>query len=491
MKGNDEMKKQVFNPYLPSWEYVPDGEPYVYGDRLYVFGSHDEFNGKDFCQNDYVCWSAPTADLGDWKLEGTIYRTVQDPDAKKNSFLQAPDVIQGPDGRFYLYYTLCLAPFMGVAVSDRLAGPYEYYGKVRLPNGHVIGSKKHELFQFDPGVFRDDDGRYYLYSGFAPSDKGIMGFFTKQYKMEGAYVMELGEDMLTVKTEPKVIIPKTGHSAGTGFEGHEFYEASSMRKIDGRYYFIYSSILSHELCYAVSSRPDGDFHYGGTLVSIGDVGLHGNSWAVNYTGNTHGSLVKVKGQWYVFYHRQTNRNLFSRQGCAEPILLEEDGTFRQAEVTSCGLNGGPLEGKGEYSAHIACNLMGKDGIYMYDRFRNRNWKNHPYLTQTGKDRERDPDQYIANMKDGSTAGYKYFMLRDLKRLGVQVDGEGHGVMEVRTSLDGRVLCRIPVTAGAKKSWFEAVCMIPDGVHALYFTYKGEGSVNLHRFEFCAGGGDEA
>lgn len=31
------MKKQAFNPYLPSWEYVPDGEPYVFGDRVYVY----------------------------------------------------------------------------------------------------------------------------------------------------------------------------------------------------------------------------------------------------------------------------------------------------------------------------------------------------------------------------------------------------------------------------------------------------------------------
>ena len=40
-----EMKKQVYNPYLPSWEYIPDGEPYVFGDRVYVFGSHDRYNG--------------------------------------------------------------------------------------------------------------------------------------------------------------------------------------------------------------------------------------------------------------------------------------------------------------------------------------------------------------------------------------------------------------------------------------------------------------
>ena len=30
------MKKQVFNPYLPLYEYIPDGEPHVYNNRLYV-----------------------------------------------------------------------------------------------------------------------------------------------------------------------------------------------------------------------------------------------------------------------------------------------------------------------------------------------------------------------------------------------------------------------------------------------------------------------
>ena len=68
------MKKQAFNPYLPSYEYVPDGEPYVFGDRVYVFGSHDAFDGEGFCVNDYVCWSAPTEELGDWKYEGVIFR---------------------------------------------------------------------------------------------------------------------------------------------------------------------------------------------------------------------------------------------------------------------------------------------------------------------------------------------------------------------------------------------------------------------------------
>ena len=72
--------KQVFNPYLPLYEYVPDGEPHVFGDRVYIFGSHDAFNGKKFCPNDYVSWSAPITDLADWRYEGVIYKKTDDPD---------------------------------------------------------------------------------------------------------------------------------------------------------------------------------------------------------------------------------------------------------------------------------------------------------------------------------------------------------------------------------------------------------------------------
>ena len=45
-------KDVICNPYLPSYEYVPDGEPHVFGDRLYIFGSHDRFDGKEYCEND-------------------------------------------------------------------------------------------------------------------------------------------------------------------------------------------------------------------------------------------------------------------------------------------------------------------------------------------------------------------------------------------------------------------------------------------------------
>ena len=37
--------KQAVNPYLPSWEYVPDAEPHIVDGRVYIYGSHDLFNG--------------------------------------------------------------------------------------------------------------------------------------------------------------------------------------------------------------------------------------------------------------------------------------------------------------------------------------------------------------------------------------------------------------------------------------------------------------
>ena len=182
--------------------------------------------------------------------------------------------------------------------------------------------------------------------------------------------LQLDADMKTVKGEPKMIVPGEEVARGSGFEGHEFYEASSMRKIRGRYYFIYSSRLSHELCWAVGDKPDGEFKYGGTIISIGDVGLHGSKVAKNTLGNTHGSIVEINGENYIFYHRQTNRTQFSRQACAERIFIADDGRIEQVELTSCGLNGAPLLGEGEDRAAIACNLWGMGGAFFVESIEN-------------------------------------------------------------------------------------------------------------------------
>lgn len=133
---------QAFNPYLPSYEYVPDGEPRVFGDRLYIYGSHDAFNGKNFCVNDYVCWSAPVNDLSAWRYEGIIYKAIQDPQNTKGNHMNAPDCVKGADGRYYLYYQLDMMRFTSVAVSASPAGPFEFYGYVQHADGTPWGEKR-------------------------------------------------------------------------------------------------------------------------------------------------------------------------------------------------------------------------------------------------------------------------------------------------------------------------------------------------------------
>ena len=470
------MKQQVFNPYLPSWEYVPDGEPHVFGDRVYVYGSHDAFGAPIFCVNDYVCWSAPIHDLSDWRYEGVIYRKTQDPGNRLGiRSLYAPDVTQGPDGRYYLYYAFDFLGEFGVAVCDTPAGKYEFYGKVHHKNGKIWGKKSGEQFPFDPGVLTDDDGRIWLYSGFETKVPFVASRW-HNLRNDGGVVMELEPDMVTIRQEPKVLFPIKGKE---GAFPHAFFEASSIRKVGSKYCFVYSGQHNHELCYAMSDCPDRDFAYGGVLVDLGDLYLDGNedeSHANNYLGNTHGGLLNIGDDWYIFYHRQTNRSSYARQACAEKLERTPDGGFRQAELTSCGLNGKPLIGKGTYEARIACNLWAAG--HTTGRVDGRNPKKrleaHPYFTQTGKDRESDGDQYIANMRTGATAGFKYFTFDGTESM-IEVKGKGRGKFLVSTDPEGRdIVADVPVAGSAPFS-------ISKGVHALYFRYEGSDAADFISF----------
>lgn len=475
------MKHQAFNPYLPSYEYVPDGEPRVFGDRLYIFGSHDAFEGDGYCPNDYVCWSAPVDDPGDWRYEGVIFPRDGDPmNADGHMKLFAPDVVQGVDGRYYLYFVYNASGLVSVAVCDTPAGRYQFLGYVRKPDGTPYGATAGDVNCFDPGVLVDE-GRVWLYVGFAPGPGELRDNILRFGKrMEGGYCMELEPDMLTVKGEATLTVPGLEGSQGTDYEGHGFFEASSIRRVGDRYYFVYSSQLSHELCYAVSDRPDRDFRYGGTLVSIGDLGLNGNREALNYTGNTHGGMIQLGEQWYIFYHRQTNKQGCARQGCAEPITIRPDGSIPQAELTSCGLNGGPLKGTGTYEARIACHLGYKEPAFAYVATHEYN-ETHPYFTQSGADREDNPDQYIANMADGAWCGFKYFAFDGESKIAVTARGSAEGKLLVSTGKGETPFAAVPTTPAADWAEFSASFPPLTGTKALYFTYQGAGAMDFREF----------
>lgn len=464
------MKQQIYNPYLPSYEYIPDGEPHVFEDRLYVYGSHDRFGGEHYCENDYVCWSAPLSDLSDWRYEGVIYRKDSHPEDElhKRTFLFAPDVIKGQDGRYYLYYSMSGSSIMSVAVCDTPAGSYSYYGDVQDKTGKIVGVSEGDYYQFDPGIFRDEDGRLYLYSGFCPNKEAD----EKGRVFAGAHVCRLAQDMITVEEGPRIFIPRDAECP----DGARFFEASSMRKINGIYYFVYSA-RNTGLHYFYSRYPDREFQYGGRIHSTSDVGMNGHTeeFPAYPVGNTHGGLVELNGQYYIFDHRHTNGTSYCRQGVAEPVCFDQQGRILQAEATSCGLNGGPLKGKGVYPAYIACHLFYQKNIAAEGQTAR--------ITQDGKDRECGPGQYLQGISNGCVIGYKYFGTDAPNQISLTVRGDAKGCLEAAIQEQGAAVgtARVLLDTGEWQKISIPVSM-ETGIYALYFRYAGEGSFDLLEFE---------
>lgn len=233
----------------------------------------------------------------------------------------------------------------------------------------------------------------------------------------------------------------------------------------------------HELCYATSEKPTGKFTYRGMLVSNCDMHIDTYKPAdmpSAYGGNNHGSIVEISSEWYIFYHRQTNGTWYSRQGCAEKLHLAEDGSFRQVELTSCGLNGGSLVGRGEYPAYIACNLFtAEESIFdANQRF--------PRVMQDGRDGDKEPG-YISHITDTTTLGFKYFECENVQKVILKVRGYGSGTFEVKTAWDGEVLGTVQIVNSNVWEKYEIQAQIPDGKQAIYFTYRGYGNLDLLSF----------
>ena len=334
------MKQQAFNPFLPLDTYIPDGEPHVFGDRVYLYGSHDKEGGNTFCMLGYEVWSAPVDDLGNWTSSGIVFSPKDTPYyCEERPYLYAPDCVRGNDGRYYLY--CCPAGDKGkggydgpilVAVSDAPDGKFAYLGEVKHPDGTPF----QDCVLFDPAVI-NDGGVIRLYGGtglwggmqITRRNRFVMAkiasavyhrppeVFGGENDPLGPFMLVLDDDMMTVRSCTPHILPVP--SKANGFLGHAFFEGASIRKIGDTYYFLYSSERNHELCYATSKYPDRGFVFGGTVVSNGDVGFLGRKQKdrLNHTGTTHGGIEKIGGKWYVFYHRQSHGSDYSRQACAE------------------------------------------------------------------------------------------------------------------------------------------------------------------------------
>ncbi len=457
------------NPYLPGKEHIPDAEPHLFEERVYIYGSHDIVGTRRYCAGSYVCWSADPSNLSEWKYEGEIYAKGQDPlDPKSDRDYYAPDCVRGADGRYYLYYSINESYVLSVAVSDRPFGPFRFYGYVHDESGHVLGSAEGDPYQFDPAVLADDDGKYWLYSGQGLPIESIGG-----RKVMGSMVAELAPDMLTVLGQQKSITSNTHNR----FDENPFFEASSIRKIDGKYYFIYSPLPNtHYLCYAVSDCPDRGFAYQGVLISNADIfeSETGLSNPLNYWGNNHGSILTLGDKHYIFYHRTTNRSPYARQGCMEQLVRGAEGHFAQACMTSVGYTESlPLAGT--YAAYTACHLQRKDmpAFTPYTFFEYT--QEDPYITEDKKTQI----PYIANLTDGAQAGFRFYNASGKESI-IAVTARLHsndaGGFDVY--VNGVLTGNIPLNADAEWSRFSEEFSVDPGLTELRLVYNGPGKADL-------------
>ena len=495
------------NPYMPLWEHIPDGEPYVFEDpdqpgkqRVYVYGSHDDLIDA-YCGRDQVVWSASVDSLNNWRYDGVIL--VVDKNAKGEPFdsagtadvLYAPDVTLVTDANGKKTYYLFPNDQTGfrnglIAKSDRPDGPFEVCNwNAENPN-QVDG-----VLQFDPAVFVDDDGRVYGYWGF-----------------ERSYAAEFDPTtMATVKPGTKVVEDMV---SGRNQEGvFSFFEASSIRKIKDKYVFIYSRFTkdgefgmptsNYTLAYAYSDNPLGPWTYGGTIIDgrAREKDEQGNAIAsATPDGNTHGSICEVNGQWYVFYHRQTGTNEYARQAMVAPIDVKvEEGkggkvVISEGEYTSEGfaLNGlNPLE---RHSAGIACWYTGPKpathewpnntfyGSYVEAGYGTDSNFAEPYALKNNTNR-------VVNNTAGSIVGYKYFNFNETNgkeklQLALRLIPEGiDGTIQVMvdrpwTSQGGKLVGTIALKADMPKSSTELTVTVPEiakltGKHAIFFVFQSD------------------
>lgn len=404
------------NPYLPLWEYIPDGEPYLFEDpdnpgkmRVYVYGSHDSLI-KAYCGREQVVWSAPEDDLTAWRYDGVIFESKKDAqgnwlyDNHQGDVLYAPDMTVRMENGKKVYYLYPNNQARGrknmVARSDRPDGPFEVCNWDPSNPAQTVG-----VLDFDPAVFVDDDGRIYGYWGFERSYGAELDPSTMASVKPGT---EIVTDMVPARNQDGVF---------------RFFEASSMRRIKDKYVFVYSRwseegefglpSTNYTLAYAWSDSPLGPFTYGGTIIDGRGRTVNPEGKTIETAtpgGNTHGGILEVGGQWYVFYHRQCGTDEFSRQAMVAPVevsVTEGPGgkvVISEGEYTSEGFAINGLDPFGKYSAGIACWYTGPQPAR----------QEYPNFVFSGSYvqplRTGENSNPVVNNTNGSVVGYKYFNL---------------------------------------------------------------------------------
>lgn len=284
--------------------YTADPSAHVFNKRVYIYPSHDinkgdafDDLGSHFAMEDYHILSMKDPSDKNVIDHGIALHVKDVPWASKQMW--APDAAF-KNGKYYLYFPAKDKEGIfriGVATSTKPEGPFKAEAEA------IKGS-----FSIDPAVFKDADGKHYMYFG------GIWGGQLQRWRT-GVYngqhpesptahlpaanetaltakVVRLRDDMLGFAEDPKdvMILDENDKPLLQGDNKRRFFEASWMHTYKGKYYFSYSTGDTHFLCYAVGDNPYGPFNYKGVILDP----------VVGWT--SHHSIIEVNGKWYLYYH---------------------------------------------------------------------------------------------------------------------------------------------------------------------------------------------
>jgi len=464
ISDNDNQSKSVShfnyrsagNPYLPLWEHLPDGEPRIFEDpdnpgkyRVYIIGSHD-VRVNSYCGPDIREWSAPVDDLSEWRDEGSIFTY---PIEGQWDVMFAPDLVEvkRKDGtkEYYLYpHSRGQNREAIVAKGYRPNGPFTPVNLTGDGTSTVPGS----IMGFDPSVYIEyvtdpndpdfDIGfRAYGYWGFQRSLAAELDQSTMYSLRPGTQIINYfipASFRYGVIRDPEGTVYPSVYP-DEDLRSFNFFEAASIRKVGNKFVWVYSgysgpdyglSSTNSALRYAFGDSPLGPWKSGGVLVDSRApvVSRIDTALQTSYPGhNTHGSILLINDQWYVFYHRSPRGFGFARQPMVAPVKIEwdeksvaeggrvtikafdpysKDNTwaakdaqgreYTGAEVTSEGFHIYGLDPYQYYSAGYACYLPNQDTQQdSWDI-----WDNHMPIT---------------NIANGHIIGYKYFGFGGLDR----------------------------------------------------------------------------
>lgn len=274
-------------------------DPYAmaYGDRVYFYMTADafEYDAKgEIAENSYGKIRSinvvSTDDMVNFTDHGSIAAAGKDGAAPWAANSWAPAAAwKEIDGKvkFFLYFA-DNGGGIGVLESDSPTGPFVD------PIGRALVSRKTPncadvLWLFDPAVLVDDDGRAYLYFGGGVPEGRTADPGT-------ARVVELGEDMVSLKGEPvRIDVPYLFEDSGIHKAGEKYYYTyCSNWQVDdegaAKYGFHSAEIVSME-----SDSPMGPF-------TVKERILENPGKYFGLYGNNHHCVFRFQDRWYITYH---------------------------------------------------------------------------------------------------------------------------------------------------------------------------------------------